>query len=229
MKTGLPRHLTVSDWPGCDRGDVDLDRGQRQRRRVGAHLVDERPGHQRRRRPRRPRRWRHKESRAASAPDAPEYQCLPMLLPLSSPIPSVDAGTAPRVAALFSEPAAPCPAIAAEMRTLSREGTGMLVCRPFRGRRTSSPSMESTKRTAAYRRRSLVRSDDSSIGRLDRHRHSEGLVGPSRSIIDCGSPLVAIYHERVYVDVRYHGRKICPFSSGNLLWFQNPTKFRSKM
>ena len=43
MKTGLPRHMTVSDWPWLDRGDVDLDRGERQRRGVGVHLVDEGP------------------------------------------------------------------------------------------------------------------------------------------------------------------------------------------
>ena len=46
MNTGLPRHLTVSDCPVCDGADVDLDGGERQRRGVGIHLVDERPGHQ---------------------------------------------------------------------------------------------------------------------------------------------------------------------------------------
>ena len=63
MKTGLPRHLTVSDWPVLDRRDVDLDGGERQRRRVRVHLVDDRPGHQGRARPRRPRRSRCRGNR----------------------------------------------------------------------------------------------------------------------------------------------------------------------
>ena len=60
-----------------DGRDVDLDRGQRQRRRVRVHLVDERPGDQAPRRPRRRRRWRCRGSRGASAPDDRPYRCLP--------------------------------------------------------------------------------------------------------------------------------------------------------
>ena len=41
--TGLPRHMTVIDWPGSIAGDVDLGGGERQRRGVRVHLVDERP------------------------------------------------------------------------------------------------------------------------------------------------------------------------------------------
>ena len=44
MKTGLPRHLTVSDMPGSSAEMSTSMRGERQRRGVGVHLVDQRPG-----------------------------------------------------------------------------------------------------------------------------------------------------------------------------------------
>ena len=46
MKTGLPRHLTVSDWPVSTAEMSTSIGGERQRRRVRVHLVDERPGDQ---------------------------------------------------------------------------------------------------------------------------------------------------------------------------------------